>query len=440
MTDAVAVLSPTDRVFSNGVAVSGAKLKFFNAGSTTPKAVYSDSGLSSSLGSTVYTDSDGYPVTASGGSTKTAVYTGTAAFKVTITDSSDVEIISLDNVKGALDTSNFATGTLSNAMAVLSKTTTYTIATGDGYKVINANASGGAFTMTLPSAAPAGDGWWVMLRGNAAASSNEVTVARAGSDTIRTKASTSATSVTLSAGAAGFMVSDGAGWNWIPIEVEGGGDFPSTTIASASTTNLGASSSPFVTVSGTTTITSFGSAPNRFRIVYFSGALTLTHNATTLIMPGAANATTTAGDVFMFVSDSSGNWRCVSSPPRAVATQSTIETGTNTTDIVTAGRMHFHPGVVKAWAYVTVSGGTPSLVTSYNISGITDAGTGLLDLTFTTALSTANYAVCANSDSGTLLVRASSKSTTGCSLLCFNTTNGTSTDPTGYNVVVLGDI
>lgn len=83
------------------------------------------------------------------------------------------------------------------------------------------------------------------------------------------------------------------------------------TIASASTTNIGGSHAIAVTVSGTTTITSFGSIANRFRYVIFSGALTLTHNGTSLILPGSLSIQTTAGDVAGFVSDASGNWRCL---------------------------------------------------------------------------------------------------------------------------------
>lgn len=65
-----------------------------------------------------------------------------------------------------------------------------------------------------------------------------------------------------------------------------------------------------VLISGTTTITSFGTGIDKLRFVRFSGALTLTHNATSLILPGAANITTIAGDTAVFMSDSSGNWRC----------------------------------------------------------------------------------------------------------------------------------
>lgn len=84
------------------------------------------------------------------------------------------------------------------------------------------------------------------------------------------------------------------------------------TIASATTTNIAGSTSNAIIVSGTTTITGLGTiAAGAERCVQFSGILILTHNATSLILPGAANITTAAGDVAYFVSLGAGNWRCV---------------------------------------------------------------------------------------------------------------------------------
>ena len=81
-------------------------------------------------------------------------------------------------------------------------------------------------------------------------------------------------------------------------------------IASATTTDIGAAAGNDVTITGTTTITGFGTIKaGVFRLVKFSGALTLTHNATSLIIPGGANVTTAAGDTCIAVSLGSGNWR-----------------------------------------------------------------------------------------------------------------------------------
>lgn len=85
-----------------------------------------------------------------------------------------------------------------------------------------------------------------------------------------------------------------------------------TNIASAATTDIGAATGDFVHITGTTTITALGtSAAGQTRKIVFDGILTLTHNATSLILPTGANITTAAGDTAVFISEGSGNWRCV---------------------------------------------------------------------------------------------------------------------------------
>lgn len=90
-------------------------------------------------------------------------------------------------------------------------------------------------------------------------------------------------------------------------------------VASASTTNLCGSSgaSPQatdLTITGTTTITSFGSnCPlGALKVLTFSGALTLTYNSTSLILPNSGNdIPTAAGDVAVAQYRGSGNWKVV---------------------------------------------------------------------------------------------------------------------------------
>jgi hypothetical protein len=84
-------------------------------------------------------------------------------------------------------------------------------------------------------------------------------------------------------------------------------------IASATTTDIGAATGILVHITGTTTITGLGTAAaGALRIVRFAGALTLTHNATALILPrGGGNIVTAANDCAIFESEGSGNWRCV---------------------------------------------------------------------------------------------------------------------------------
>lgn len=127
-----------------------------------------------------------------------------------------------------------------------------------------------------------------------------------------------------------------------------------TTLASATTTDLGTIGSHNVSISGAVTITAFGSTATTTDPVYFlgfTGALTLTYNATSLILPGGANIVTAAGDQAIAQYLGSGNWRVISYTPatgnsavptipmcgatRLVMTTATTTTLTYSADIVT---------------------------------------------------------------------------------------------------------
>jgi hypothetical protein len=83
-----------------------------------------------------------------------------------------------------------------------------------------------------------------------------------------------------------------------------------TTIASAASIDIGAATGNMIHISGTTGITSLGTAAQAgiTRRVIFDGALILTHNASTLVLPGAVNLTTVAGDMAVFIADSTSKW------------------------------------------------------------------------------------------------------------------------------------
>lgn len=89
--------------------------------------------------------------------------------------------------------------------------------------------------------------------------------------------------------------------SFIAMLRDGEGFSAEATVASAGTTDIGDANSLYVQVTGTTTITSLGANYKGPRLVRFAGALTLTHNATTLVLPGGVNITTAAGDVALFV-------------------------------------------------------------------------------------------------------------------------------------------
>ena len=212
-------------------------------------------------------------------------------------------------------------------------------------------------------------------------------------------------------------------------------------IASAATTDLGAVEGLMHDITGTTTITSFGTVrAGILKFVKFEGALTLTHNATSLILPGAANITCSDGDVGIFISEGSGNWRCLAymkaaGSPTQPATQAEQETGTSVITTVTPGRQNFHPSAAKAWVKFNSAG---AVAASYNITDITDNGAGSWTINIATDFSTANY--CGVGFGGTLATGlisyalATSAAAGSFQLISKNTAN-TPTDPDSPNEI-----
>ena len=93
----------------------------------------------------------------------------------------------------------------------------------------------------------------------------------------------------------------------------GGLDFAAAEASApiAGTVDLGGLGALRVVLTGSGTVTSFGTAPNRVRLLRFTDAATLTHNAASLALPGGANLVTAAGDTAVAVSDAAGTWRVV---------------------------------------------------------------------------------------------------------------------------------
>lgn len=131
---------------------------------------------------------------------------------------------------------------------------------------------------------------------------------------------------------------DGTSWSnlWFvdavnhQISADIGGGITSRTIASAATTDIGSIPQPFVTITGTVTITSLGSSAKTgsIHVAVFSGITTLTYNATSLIIPGAINKTTAAGDMMIALYLGGGNWRVLDYVPLAGTVVSSIDGNT----------------------------------------------------------------------------------------------------------------
>ena len=83
-------------------------------------------------------------------------------------------------------------------------------------------------------------------------------------------------------------------------------------VASATAMALGNDGNVF-DITGTTDITSIDTwGVGGLFVIHFDDALVFTHHATNLILPGAANITTAAGDIAVMYEYASGDFRCIS--------------------------------------------------------------------------------------------------------------------------------
>jgi len=207
MTDAVNVFPPGFRVTDADVnPVPGAVLRFYDAGTTNPRTVYSDSALTVPLGTVVYCDSGGAPVSSSGGTNKVVIYTGTTAYKVVAETALGSQVWSLDDLKGAVDTSAISTTFSRVEVPAIVKTASYTIQIADLGKSVDCDTTSGAVTAVLPSAVTAEDGATITIKKTTG--SNTVTISPVSGQTIDGAGSKVLTAV----GDSITLRSNGANW------------------------------------------------------------------------------------------------------------------------------------------------------------------------------------------------------------------------------------
>jgi hypothetical protein len=210
MPDSISVIGPGFRATdNNGAIITDGILAFFAAGTTTPLTVYSDSGLTTSLGTTVTCNSAGYPVTSA--NAKTLVYTGTAAYKIRLTSVLfGGTVFEFDNVKAALNTASFLTSAAVADKTIVATSVNRAITVADKGKLINVNCTSAALTMTLDSASVLGSGFFVGVRHDGTA--NQVKITGNGTDAFGVgSASTTGLSLT-GRGQVVWIACDGTGF------------------------------------------------------------------------------------------------------------------------------------------------------------------------------------------------------------------------------------
>lgn len=130
----------------------------------------------------------------------------------------------------------------------------------------------------------------------------------------------------------------------------------------------------------------------------------------------------------------------------SAASQSDMETATSNTVASTPGVQQYHPGHPKCWAYITVSGGTPTLSASYNITSITDTGTGICTVTINNDFSSSTWAPFITIRSNVTATNQAAIATCNTIaagsivLQCVDIAAATARDPDAWSFVGFGDL
>jgi len=168
----------------------------------------------------------------------------------------------------------------------------------------------------------------------------------------------------------------------------------STDIASASTTDLATSTGNLIKITGTTTITSFGTLQaGSVRNLIFESALTITYNATSMKTPGSTDILTSAGDTATVVSDGSGNWLFLSYSKLdgSYTNYSPTFTGLSTPPPIATGLAR----------YKMVSEKVCHVIISPSTTGTSNATTKTITLPFNASSTSIQHLACAGRDNGT---------------------------------------
>lgn len=447
MTYALPIFPPGFRVSgSDGLPSPGAVLRFYTAGTSSPLTVYSNAAGTSSLGTSVTCDADGYP--ANSGS-RVNVYTSASSFKIAAEDADGALLWTHDNITGVLDTSAFLTTPSTEielTTLALSTTTTLTAAQLVN-RLITGNPGGGSFVITLPSVS--GDAVGVPFDVMHIGSSGVLTIKSAGTDPmISDGIDTGRRAVVLmQKGDHARIVSDGVSWNVLTSPILAPRSFAVESQLTSPPTSPTAGLCYLLNGTPSGAFTSTTPACAQHDVVMWDGTGWHIYRPTTDCGWTAYDKDTNTRLEFR-----GSAWDTIAATDSAAgilqrATQAEMETATAVDRAVVPGRMQYHPGMAKAWV-VFQGTGTVTILTSHNVSSVTDNGTGDYTVNFTTAFSSANYIVTGTgryTTAGQIAIVAiksdSAPTASACRLLTFGHYGGGSgvNDLTSVHVAFFGD-
>lgn len=451
MTDSVKIWAPGTRfIDSSGNVLAGGSVEFYDAGTSDAKTVHSDSDLITALGSVVYLDAGGAPVSESGGSTKVDIYVGTDPYKVIIKNSSGVILETKDNCQGAFDSASIlANISIIAETEVVTVTTDTTLTIDERGNLYNVNTTGAQVVMTLPDATGIANGTRYGFRMAGTDPTKALVIKTTSTQTIGGSGVASTALSLTKLGEEIWVVADGGNWlqdGYAPPLMSTVGIIEITDRLTAPPGSEPAGARYIISGSPTGGWSSFA----QHDIVEADG-----QSGWRRFIP-ATDCGWTAyvkdEDLFYFFRGSA--WAAetaTSTVPGTVkvSTQAIMEAATATDTAVLVGHQHFHPGMVKAWGYVTVDAGTPTLVSSYNVASITDTAVGKLTVTIDNDLSSGDYSghvTCQNTAESTSSAARKSGEIEATPLAagsirfgCYDGDDDPS-DPLSWHFLILGDM
>lgn len=270
--------TPNEQFYDGaGNPMAGGQLFFFASGTSTPQNTFNDSGLTIANPNPVVLDSAGRAG---------SIFLGSNAYKVVLQDSLGNLIWTFDPVSSPPSSPIFlgsvTTGSANSQVLGSVSPSGYSRAPGNIIEFIAGFTNTTGMTLNVVSTGA------VNVKKMSAAGPVNLT----GGEVV--------------GGTSTGVVDDGTQYVLISGYAESG----FAVLASATTTNIGATGQQYVQITGTTAITAFDIMPAGVeRTIEFAGILTLTNNAS-VILPGGQNITTAAGDVAAFRAEGAGVWRC----------------------------------------------------------------------------------------------------------------------------------
>lgn len=429
----------------NGLAGLGWRLNFYVSGAGfVRKDTFSDD---------VLTVANLNPVVADSAGRFGNIFLESGTYKVVLEDALAVQKWTADPVDGA-------TGAAGAVLAP--QTGNHTVTVDELGKVLPVDATTGPITITLTAIAQAANGSeFTIVKTDSSA--NAVTVDGNAAELV----GGAANQLLRYEGSSITVRSDGTEWLVIPRTQEILGAFGLSGVLSPAQitadqndydpTGLSGAAVLRLDTDASRTITGLaGGSDGRVVVIQNVGAndltladedvLSLAANRFALVRP----VLLVADDVAVLQYDgTSSRWRSVSTPiPVATdtllggletATQAEMETATATDKTVTPGRVHFHPGVAKAWATINEQGGAPPPIQqSYNASSTTDGGSGSTTINWSITLSSGNAAVTGLAQG--LHIAISTRTTTSTRVLSHTLGTATLSDAAWKSAVVFGDL